>query len=106
MSSNKQTKEKLLILFKKQVISFLDSNDTSFTKIHIARVVWNWLANPMFSFGNVWGMHRGCWGMSGEFVRDYYELFGKQLIFVGAAGECIGNSSGILTNYLGNRWYS
>ena len=63
-------------------------------------------ANPMFSFGNVWGMHAGCWGMSGEFVRDYYELFGKQLIFVGAAGKCIGNSLGILTNYLGNRWYS
>ena len=69
-------------------------------------LVWNWLANPMFSFGNVWGMHTGCWGMSGEFIRDYYELFGKQLIFVGAAGECIGNSSGILTNYWGNRWYS
>ena len=57
-------------------------------------------------FGNVLGMHRGCWGMSGELIRDYYELFGKQLIFVGAAGKCIGNSSGILTNYLGNRWYS
>ena len=67
---------------------------------------WNWLANLMFSFGNVWGMHRGCWGMSGEFIRDYYELFRKQLIFVGAAGECIGNSTGILTNYSGNRWYS
>ena len=67
---------------------------------------WNWLANLMFSFGNVWGMHRGCWGMSGESIRDYYELFGKQLIFVGAAGECMWNSSGILTNYLGNRWYS
>ena len=48
----------------------------------------------------------GRWGTSGELIRDYYELFGKQLIFVGAAGECIGNSSGILTNYLGNRWYS
>ena len=69
-------------------------------------LVWNWLANPMFSFGNVWGMHTGCWGMSGEFIRDYYELFGNHLIFVGAAGECIGNSSGLLTNYLGNRWYS
>ena len=69
-------------------------------------LVWNWLANPMFSFGNVWGMHRGCWGMSEEFIGDSYELFGKQLIFVGAAGECIGNSSGILTNYWGNRWYS
>ena len=57
-------------------------------------------------FGNVLGMHRGCWGMSGELIRGYCELFGKQLIFVGAAGECIGNSSGILTNYLGNRWYS
>ena len=21
-------------------------------------LVWNWSANPMFSFGNVWGMHR------------------------------------------------
>ena len=62
-------------------------------------LVWNWLANPMFPFGNVWGMHRGCWGRNGEFIRDYYELFEKQLIFVGAAGECIGNSSGILTNY-------
>ena len=54
----------------------------------------------------VWGMHRGCWGRSGEFMRGFYELFRKQLIFVGPAGECIGNSSGILTNYLGNRWYS
>ena len=69
-------------------------------------LVWNWLASPMFSFGNVWGMHRGCWEMSGELIRDYYELFGKQLIFVGAAGKCVGNSSGILANYLGNRWYS
>ena len=69
-------------------------------------LVWNWLVNPMFSFGNVWGTHRGCWGMSGDLIRDYYELFGKQLIFVGAAGECIGNSSGTLTNSLGNRGYS
>ena len=69
-------------------------------------LVWNWLANPMFSFWIVWGMHRGCWGRSGEFIRGFYELFRKQLIFVGPAGECIGNSSGILTNYLGNRWYS
>ena len=53
-------------------------------------LVWNWLANPMFSFGNVWGMHMVCWGMSGEVIRDYYELFGKQLIFVGAVGKCIG----------------
>ena len=50
---------------------------------------WNLLATPMFSFGNVWGMHRGSWGMSEESIGDYYELFGKQLIFVGAAGECI-----------------
>ena len=69
-------------------------------------LVWNWLANPMFSFWIVWGMHRGCWGRSGEFIRGFYELFRKQLILVGAAGECIGNSTGILTNYLGNRWYS
>ena len=44
--------------------------------------------------------------MSEELIGNYYELFGKQLIFVGAAGECIGNSLGILTNYLGNRGYS
>ena len=69
-------------------------------------LVWNWLANPMFSFWTVWGMHTGCWGRSGEFIRDFYELFRKQLIFVGAAGKCIRNSSGILTDNLGNRWYS
>ena len=62
-------------------------------------LVWNWLANPMFSFWTVWGMHRGCWGRSGESIRDYYDCFGKQFIFVVAAGECIGNLSGILTNY-------
>ena len=62
-------------------------------------LVWNWLANPMFSFWTVWGMHRGCWGRSGESIRDYYDCFGKQFIFVVAAGECIGNWSGILTNY-------
>ena len=73
--------------------------------IHL-ELVWNWLANPMFSFWTVWGMHRGCWGRSGESIRDYYDCFGKQFIFIGAAGECVGNLSGILTNYLGNRWYS
>ena len=33
MSSNKQTKEKLLILFKKQVISFLDELISSYSQI-------------------------------------------------------------------------
>ena len=56
--------------------------------------------------GNAQCTRAGCWGMSGKFIRDYYELFRKQLIFVGAAGECIGNSLGILTNSLGNRRYS
>ena len=71
-------------------------------------LVWNWLANPMFSFGNVWGMHmgllgnergidhgllriiwetvdirRGCWKMHWEFVGNSYELFGKPLVFIG-----------------------
>ena len=27
-------------------------------------------------FGNVLGMHRGCWGMSVEFIGNYYEFFG------------------------------
>ena len=34
-------------------------------------------------FGNVLGMHRGCWGMSVEFIGNYYEFFGKQLVFIG-----------------------
>ena len=71
-------------------------------------LVWNLLANPMFSFGNVWGMHmgllgnergidqgllriiwetvdirRGCWKMHWEFVGNSYELFGKPLVFIG-----------------------
>merc|ERR1711924_311434 len=54
-------------------------------------LVWNWLANPMFSFGNVWGVHRGCWEMSGELIRDYYELFGKQLVFIGAPWRISGD---------------
>ena len=53
-------------------------------------LVWNWLVNQMFSSGNVWGMHRGCWGMSGELIRDYYELFGKQLIFVWLLENALG----------------
>ena len=52
------------------------------------------------------GNAHGLLGNQWEFIRDYYELFRKELILVGAAGECIGNSTGILTNYLGNRWYS
>ena len=72
---------------------------------------WNWLANLMFSFGECMGnaaqgLLGNEWGIDQGLLRDFYELFGKQLIFVGAAGKCIGNSSGILTNYLGNRWYS
>ena len=57
---------------------------------------WNWLANLMFSFGNVWGMHRGCWGMSGELIRDNYESFwGTVDIRRGCWGmhwEFVGNS--------------
>ena len=34
-------------------------------------------------FGNVLGMHRGLWGMSVEFIGNYYEFFGKQLVFIG-----------------------
>ena len=52
--------------------------------------------------GNAQGLLGKEWGI----YRDYDDCFGKQFIFVVAAGECIGNLSGILTNYLGNRWYS
>ena len=77
-------------------------------------LVWNLLANPMFSFGNVWGMHmgllgnergidqgllriiwetvdirRGCWKMHWEFVGNSYELFGKPLVFIGNPMENI-----------------
>ena len=52
--------------------------------------------------GNAQGLLGKEWGI----YQSFCELFRKQLIFVGPAGECIGNSSGILTNYLGNHWYS
>lgn len=79
--------------------------------IHL-ELVWNWLANPMFSFWTVWGMHRGCWGRSGEFIRGFYELFRKQLIFVGPAGwgmhwEFVGNSYELFGKplvFIGNPW--
>ena len=46
-------------------------------------LVWNWLANPMFSFWTVWGMQRGCWGRSGEFIRGFIDFNGFPLIYNG-----------------------
>ena len=67
--------------------------------------VWECVGNAQGLLGNEWGIDQGL-------LRDFYELFGKQLIFVGAAGKCIGNSSGILTYelfgkplvFIGNPW--
>ena len=42
-------------------------------------------------FGNVLGMHRGCWGMSVEFIGNYYESFGKQLVFIGNPWDISGD---------------
>ena len=42
-------------------------------------------------FGNVLGMHRGCWGMNVGFVGNYYECFGKQLVFIGNPWDISGD---------------
>ena len=42
-------------------------------------------------FGNVLGMHRGCWGMSVKFIGNYYQLFGKQLVFIGNPWDISGD---------------
>ena len=55
--------------------------------------VWECVGNAQGLLGNESGIYQGVL---------YYESFGKQLIFVGAR-QCIGNTLGILTNYLENR---
>ena len=42
-------------------------------------------------FGNVLGMHRGCWEMSVELIANYYEFFGKQLVFIGNPWDISGD---------------
>ena len=42
-------------------------------------------------FGNVLGMHRGCWEMSVEFIGNYYECCGKQLVFIGNPWDISGD---------------
>ena len=57
--------------------------------------VWECVGNAQGLLGNKWGIGQGL-------LRIIWETVDIRA----AAGKCIGNSSGILTNYLGNRWYS
>ena len=41
-------------------------------------------------FGNVLGMHRGCWGVNVEFIGNYYQFLGNnQTDCLGMVWECI-----------------